>query len=48
MMDDSYGMDINQAMALSRQYRDPLSDTLDHKEALAAFKEKRKPVFKGE
>jgi len=39
---------VREALAATRAFRDPLSASADHKEALLAFKERRKPVFKGE
>ena len=38
---------LKEAFDASRQFRDPLSHTADHREALAAFAEKRRPVFTG-
>ena len=38
---------ISAAFTLSRKYRDPLTETQDHREALLAFAEKRQPTFVG-
>jgi len=38
---------VNQAFTESRVFRDPLTNSKDHREALKAFAEKRKSVFEG-
>lgn len=48
VIDGSHNVDFSTAVALSSQLRAPLSETDDFREALQAFEEKRKPVFKGQ
>jgi enoyl-CoA hydratase/carnithine racemase len=47
VIDEGLEINFDQAIALSNKHRLPLNQTLDFHEALKAFAEKRKPVFKG-
>ena len=47
VIDSCQNMEFDKAVELSTQKRAPLSETYDFKEALAAFDEKRMPVFQG-
>jgi len=40
-------MKLRDALALERELIEPLFDTADAKEGLAAFAEKRQPVYQG-
>ena len=48
VIDRTIGMKNKEALDISHEKRKPLNFTKDFKEALLAFKEKRKPIFKGE
>ncbi len=48
VIDRIIGMKNKEALDISHEKRKPLNFTKDFKEALLAFKEKRKPVFRGE
>ena len=41
------GLSFEEHVELSNEHRFPLNDTEDFKEALAAFAEKRAPIFRG-
>ena len=47
VMEGAHNVSFAEAIRLASQLRAPLSETDDFKEALVAFEEKRKPVFKG-
>ena len=48
VIDRTIGMKNKEALDISHEKRKPLNFTKDFEEALLAFKEKRKPIFKGE
>ena len=47
LLDDAAGHSLEETMALETGVQDRLASTWDHKEAIQAFLEKRKPQFRG-